>query len=376
MLNFGNSARGSLVRKNMSLEAVENSAGVPKNKRHRKDKPWDSEDIDHWKIEAFQPGEMSAPLLEESTFSTLFPKYREAYLKEIWPHVTTLLKGHGIACELNLIEGSMTVKTTRKTWDPYVILKARDFIKLLARSVPMQNAAKVLEDGVTCDIIKIGNILRNRERFVKRRQRLVGPNGNTLKAIELLTKCYVLVQGNTVSAIGSYKGLKEVRRIAIDCMKNVHPIYHIKELMIKRELAKDEKLKNESWDRFLPHFKKYNQKAKKSSQQQKKKKEYTPFPPAQQPRKEDLEIESGEYFLKPEEKKARELEQKKESQRAKKIIKLAEREKLYIPPVEEGETEEKAKNRQKKEKKRESPEASEDPDSEKKKKKKRAKQQE
>lgn len=306
---------------------------MSKNRRHRKDKPWDTDDIDHWKIEAFKPEDSSGPLLEESSFATLFPKYREAYLKEIWPHVTSLLKTHGIACTLNLIEGSMTVKTTRKTWDPYVILKARDFIKLLARSVPMQNAAKVLEDGVTCDIIKIGNILRNRERFVKRRQRLVGPNGNTLKAIELLTKCYVLVQGNTVSAIGSYKGLKDVRRIAIDCMKNVHPIYHIKELMIKRELAKDEKLKTENWDRFLPHFKKYNQKAKKVKAPTKKK-EYTPFPPEQQLRKEDLAIESGEYFLKPEEKKAKELEKKKEQQRIKKAVKTAERVKLFTPPEE------------------------------------------
>ena len=30
------------------------------------------------------------------------------------------------------------------------------------------------------------------------------------QAIELLTKCYVQVQGNTVSAIGPYAGLAEV----------------------------------------------------------------------------------------------------------------------------------------------------------------------
>ncbi|KAM9890120.1 hypothetical protein OXX79_011657, partial [Metschnikowia pulcherrima] len=93
---------------------------------HNRDKPWDTEDIDKWKIEEFKPEHNASgqPFSEESSFMTLFPKYRENYLRTVWADVTSALEGHNLACQLDLVEGSMTVKTTRKTYDPAIILKA------------------------------------------------------------------------------------------------------------------------------------------------------------------------------------------------------------------------------------------------------------
>lgn len=82
----------------------------------------------------------------------------------------------------------MSVRTTRKAYDPYIVLKARDMIKLIARGVAITQAAKILQDDMACDIIKIGNLVRNKERFVKRRQRIIGPDGSTLK-VKLASPC-------------------------------------------------------------------------------------------------------------------------------------------------------------------------------------------
>lgn len=205
---------------------------------------------------------------------------------------------------------------------------------------------------MACDIIKIRNLVRNKERFVKRRQRILGPGGSTLKALELLTGTYILVQGNTVSTMGGYKGLKEMRRIVEDCMNNIHPIYHIKELMIKRELAKDPALANENWDRFLPNFKKRTLSKRRVPRKvtDKSKKVYTPFPPPPEKSKIDLQIESGEFFLSKETKERAKKEDVMERQRQKREEKLKEQEKDFIPPEENDASSEKKKKRKRTEK--------------------------
>ena len=42
-------------------------------------------------MEEWKPDDMKTPLAEESSFATLFPQYREKYLREVWPLVTSEL---------------------------------------------------------------------------------------------------------------------------------------------------------------------------------------------------------------------------------------------------------------------------------------------
>jgi hypothetical protein len=141
--------------------------------------------------------------------------------------------------------------------------------------------------------------------------------------------------------MGSIHGLKAVRKIVLECMRNIHPIYNIKILMIKKELANDPSLKDQNWERFLPQFKKTNVPRKKPSQEQlqaskekAKTKEFTPFPPAPTPRKIDLQLESGEYFLSEEEKRNRAHSEKKAKAEEKADRKKADRADLFKAPEE------------------------------------------
>lgn len=65
-------------------------------------------------------------------------------MNEIWPHLDNLLTSRGIKAEINAKERIITVATTEKTRDPYVIIRARDMVKLISRSVPFVDARRVV----------------------------------------------------------------------------------------------------------------------------------------------------------------------------------------------------------------------------------------
>lgn len=177
-----------------------------------------------WKAEMNVGG-----IVEMSDFTILFPQYREMYFKQIWPLVEHILcKQMCLDVKIDYEVGTMTISTTTKTFDPVAILQGRDLLLLMSRGMNLDKAKLILQPGYLHDIIKTKRYVRNYKVFMNRRQRLLGPSGATLKAIELLTGCTLVIQGKTVSVVGTVKGLKEVRRIVEDCMNNIHPIYHVK----------------------------------------------------------------------------------------------------------------------------------------------------
>lgn len=103
--------------------------------------------------------------------------------------------------------------------------------------------------------------------------------------------------------------------------------------MLKRELARNPAMRSENWERFLPKFKKRNVKRRKPKKVTKKAEENV-FPPPQQPRKVDVELETGEYFLKQTERRQARLEKRLEREAEAATQRRIERERAFEPPKE------------------------------------------
>ncbi|KAF7684428.1 KRR1 small subunit processome component like protein [Astathelohania contejeani] len=252
-------------------------------------------------IKPFTEEDFPNPFIEESEFKILYPINREEYIKKIFDRLIKIVQERKLEVSIDYSKKSIFIRTTKDTRDPYIIIRGKDMIYFICRGVPIEGAADMLNDDVLYDIIYIDNIVKNRETFIKRRDRIIGEKGVTQKAIELLTECKIWVYTKNVCAITNskkgVKGLKQVRKIVLDCMNNIHPMYQIKRLMVAKELETDENLKNENWERYLPSLKKSSKKEKKRKTKIKKKDSDSIFPKPPMPRKEDIMIETGEYFI-------------------------------------------------------------------------------
>ncbi|TBU07039.1 Krr1/Pno1-like rRNA processing protein [Hamiltosporidium tvaerminnensis] len=232
--------------------------------------------------------------LEQSEFTVMWPRYREEYLKTNEKLLQEKLQEIKLSLDINYSERYFTVSTTNKTRDPYIIIKGRDMLKLIARGMNLNEASLILKDGFTSEIIVPKEL--KKEVFLKRKARLVGPNDVTLKALRMLTDCHIVLQTDTISIVGPFKGVTQVVSVVDSCFyENIHPVYLIKKLITFKELQNDKSKKDLDWNIYFPQIKAKKQKNRKSKIDKREKNDKMPLPPP----KSNLDklIETGEYFL-------------------------------------------------------------------------------
>jgi ribosomal RNA assembly protein len=260
--------------------------------------------------------------LETSTFSVLFTKQRLNYLKSVESFIKKACDMKKIAYTVDYDQLTMEVSTTNNTRDPYIIVKANDMIQLLGKGVLLEHAVKVLQDDIFSEIIPIHLINSSEKTFERRKARISNPK--TIKALELLTKSNILIAGKTACIVGDYKGINDAKNVIVSCFENIHPVFEIKKLMIKRKLEKDNV--DGEWDRFMPKIEKTHSNKKTKSRQS-----GGGMPENIRDRKEDIQMKTGEYYTNS---KNLEKDKAREERRLKRDQIRAAKEQKYVVPEE------------------------------------------
>lgn len=236
----------------------------------------------------FDEAKIKSKFLETSEFEVLFPKHRTIYFKSVENYIIKACLNKKITAEIDYDKCLLKIRTNDSTRDPYIIIKGYEMIQLLSKGMLLEQALKILDDEYCSEIIPIHMLVASEKTFERRRQRLLNPK--ILKSLELITKCHILIANKNACIIGSFKGVEQAKSVIIKCFENIHPAFQLKELIIKKKLLQDGV--EGDWDRYLPKIKKTH--SKKNTETRKA----GGLPQEIKDRKEDVEMQTGEYFTK------------------------------------------------------------------------------
>ena len=108
--------------------------------------------------------------------------------------------------------GEVIIASKPKMTDPFLVIKARDFVHAVGRGFNPQVAFALLDEEMYLEIINMKLIVgTNPNKLVRFRGRIIGKEGRTRRIIEETTGTRISVFGNTVGIIGPYERLKVAR---------------------------------------------------------------------------------------------------------------------------------------------------------------------
>jgi ribosomal RNA assembly protein len=155
----------------------------------------------------FQPTE------DVSTFIVTIPQNRIGALIGPSGRVKKRLEDlAGVDIDIHSGSGEVIIASKPNMTDPFLVIKARDFVSAVGRGFNPQVAFALLDEEMYLEIINMKLVVgTNPNKLLRYRGRIIGKEGRTRRIIEETTGTRISVFGNTVGIIGPYERLKVAR---------------------------------------------------------------------------------------------------------------------------------------------------------------------
>lgn len=150
---------------------------------------------------------------EGSTFYITIPKDRIGALIGPSGRVKKKLEESAdVELDIDSNTGDISIIGKPEAKDPFLAIKARDFVHAVGRGFNPEIAFLLLDEDIYLEIINLKVVLGDNPNKLNRyRGRIIGKDGKTRQVIEETTNTYVSVYGYTVAIIGSFDRLKVAR---------------------------------------------------------------------------------------------------------------------------------------------------------------------
>ncbi len=120
-------------------------------------------------------------------------------------------KTAGVKLNIDSKEGEVIIDDTGS--DPFMALKARDFVRAVGKGFSPERAWRIFNEDVYFEEIDIKEFVGKRENRIRvLRGRIIGKEGKTRRIIEELSGAFISVSGYTVAIIGDYYQMETAKR--------------------------------------------------------------------------------------------------------------------------------------------------------------------